>query len=77
MGAASVDLCSVAAGRVDAYYELGLAAWDLAGGVLVATEAGARVEELHGGAPVPGGIVVAAHPALWDDFAALLVDSGL
>ena len=77
MGAASVDLCSVAVGRVDAYYELGLAAWDLAAGVLVATEAGARVEELRGGPPVPGGVVVAAHPAMWDDLASLLVDSGL
>jgi myo-inositol-1(or 4)-monophosphatase len=77
MGAASVDLCSVAIGRVDAYYELGLAAWDLAAGVLVATEAGARVGELGGGPPVPGGVVVAAHPALWDDLAALLVHSGL
>jgi myo-inositol-1(or 4)-monophosphatase len=77
MGAASVDLCSVGIGRVDAYYELGLAAWDLAAGVLVATEAGARVEELHGGPPVPDGIVVAAHPGLWDELAELLIDAGL
>ncbi len=40
MGAASVDLCSVACGRVDAHYERGLQPWDYAAGALVATEAG-------------------------------------
>jgi myo-inositol-1(or 4)-monophosphatase len=77
MGAASVDLCSVATGRVDAYYELGLAAWDLAAGVLVATEAGARAARLDGGPPVPDELVVVAHPELWDELRALLVDAGL
>lgn len=76
-GAASVDLCWTGLGRFDAYYEMGLAPWDLAAGVLVATESGARVEELHGGPPVPGGIVVAAHPDLWPDLAELLIRSGL
>lgn len=47
-GACSIDLCSVAAGRVDAYFERGPMAWDLAAGGLVATEAGARLEGLHG-----------------------------
>ena len=42
-GAAALDLCSVACGRLDAYYERGLAPWDLAAGGLVATEAGAVV----------------------------------
>jgi myo-inositol-1(or 4)-monophosphatase len=44
MGSAALDLCSVAAGRVDAYVEEGLNPWDLAAGGLVATEAGARLE---------------------------------
>jgi myo-inositol-1(or 4)-monophosphatase len=48
LGACSIDLCHVAAGRVDAYYERGPQAWDLAAGGLVAQEAGARVEGLHG-----------------------------
>jgi len=43
MGAASLDLCSVAAGRLDLYYERGLKPWDHAAGALVAAEAGARV----------------------------------
>ena len=40
MGAAAVDLCSVAAGRVDAYFEAGLSAWDLAAGAVIAEAAG-------------------------------------
>lgn len=42
-GAASLDLCAVAAGWVDAYFEHGLNRWDWAGGVLIAEEAGAVV----------------------------------
>ena len=49
MGAAAVDLCSVACGRVDAYYERGLHPWDHAAGALIAREAGALVGHLHGG----------------------------
>lgn len=76
MGAASVDLCSVAAGRVDGYYELGLAEWDLAAGTLIAIESGARVEEIDGGPPRPSGRVVAAHPELWPQLAELLRSAG-
>ena len=50
-GAAALDLCLAAEGRVDAYYEKGLAAWDLAAGGLVAAEAGLRVAGLAGGRP--------------------------
>ncbi|MGZ6827033.1 MAG: inositol monophosphatase family protein, partial [Mycobacteriales bacterium] len=48
LGAGSLDLCGVAAGRLDAYFEQGLSPWDLSAGGLVATEAGARVEGLRG-----------------------------
>ncbi|MEL7156599.1 MAG: inositol monophosphatase family protein, partial [Actinomycetota bacterium] len=48
-GSAALDLCAVAAGRVDAYYETGLNRWDLAAGALIAAEAGAVVENLSGG----------------------------
>jgi myo-inositol-1(or 4)-monophosphatase len=75
MGAASLDLCSVASGRVDAYYEAGLSAWDLAAGVLIAGEAGARVGSLEGGAPRPGS-VLAAHPERFEELRALLVAYG-
>lgn len=64
-GAGALDLCSVAAGRVDAYYEQGLSPWDLSAGGLIATEAGARVEGLRG-APAGFPMVLAAGPALFD-----------
>ena len=43
-GSAAYDLCCVAAGTVDAYYEQSLSIWDIAAGALIAKEAGARVE---------------------------------
>ncbi|MBQ1073647.1 inositol monophosphatase [Micromonospora sp. C31] len=73
LGAAAIDLCYAAEGRVDAYYEKGLAAWDLAAGGLVAREAGLRVDGLRG---VPAGpdMVVAAPPALFEPLHARLAD---
>lgn len=47
LGAAVVDFCWLALGRVDAYYEFGLNAWDYAAGALIAQEAGAVVTGLH------------------------------
>ncbi|MCZ7376110.1 inositol monophosphatase family protein [Micromonospora sp. WMMC250] len=64
LGAAALDLCLVAEGRLDAYFEKGLAAWDLAAGGLVAAEAGVRVGGLAGAPPGPD-LVVAAPPALF------------
>ncbi len=58
-GAAAIDLCSVACGRLDAYYERGLAAWDLAAGGLIAREAGAIVGDL-GGTGALGSVLAAA-----------------
>ncbi|SCL33105.1 myo-inositol-1(or 4)-monophosphatase [Micromonospora pallida] len=65
MGAAAIDLCMAAEGRMDVYYEKGLAAWDMAAGALVGTEAGLRVTGLRGLPPGPD-MVVAAPPALYD-----------
>ncbi len=59
IGTASLDLCAVAAGRVDAYYELGLNPWDFAGGWLVAREAGALVTDFAGGAAGTHGLIAA------------------
>ena len=70
-GAAAVDLCSVAAGRLDAYFEEGLAPWDLAAGGLIAQEAGVVLTSAVGG-PVRPGSVVAAPPALHPLLLALL-----
>jgi myo-inositol-1(or 4)-monophosphatase len=71
MGAAALDLCSVGAGRVDAYYEEGLSPWDMAAGVLVAEEAGARLGAVDGG-DVRAGSVLAAHPDLFEPLRDLL-----
>jgi myo-inositol-1(or 4)-monophosphatase len=65
LGAAALDLCLVAAGQLDAYYEHGLNAWDLAAGALIATEAGVKVAGLDGGPP-DERVAVAAPPLVWD-----------
>jgi myo-inositol-1(or 4)-monophosphatase len=71
MGAASLDLCAVATGRVDAFYEQGLKPWDLAAGGLVAAEAGAVVAGLPG-REAGEALVVAAPPGLYEPLAELL-----
>ncbi len=68
IGVASVDLCAVAAGRLDGFYERGLNYWDWAAGALVATEAGVVVGGLHGD-PVSRSMAVAAGPALFGPLA--------
>ena len=75
VGAAAVDLCAVARGRVDLYFEAGLSAWDLAAGAVIAAEAGATVLSLDGDLPRPGS-VMAAPPALVEPLLALLDRSG-
>lgn len=73
IGSAALDLCMVAAGRLDAYYEHGLHLWDCAAGALIAAEAGARVV-----LPAPdqsedaAGLVVAAAPGIADELLAAL-----
>ncbi len=64
-GSASVDLCMVAAGRLDAFYERGLNYWDYAAGGLIAAEAGARVTGLAG-RPPGSSMTVAAGPGLYE-----------
>ncbi len=63
-GSAAVDLCSVAAGRLDAFYERGLNYWDFAAGGLIAREAGAMVGGLAGRAESTS-MAVAAGPGLY------------
>lgn len=65
-GAASVDLCWVALGRIDLYYEQGLQLWDRAAGLLVAAEAGAVATVL------PDDTTVAAPPQLYQPLLDLL-----
>ncbi len=69
LGSAALDLCYVAAGRLDAYYERGIHAWDVAAGSLVLQEAGGMITDYRGN-PFEierGELVVsngALHPAL-------------
>lgn len=74
LGSAALDLCYVAAGRFDGYWELSLQPWDLAAGGLIAEEAGARVTNLQGGddylAPPPS--VLAAGAGLHEKMLAVL-----
>ncbi|MGF1427482.1 inositol monophosphatase family protein [Kitasatospora sp. LaBMicrA B282] len=74
-GAAAVDLCDVAAGRLDGYYERGLAPWDLAAGGLIAREAGALTGG-RVGSPASGELVVAAAPGVFEPLQARLEELG-
>ena len=64
-GAAALDLCDVACGRFEAFWELRLAPWDFAAGLLIVHEAGGLVTELEG-RPVPlaHGPIVAGNPTM-------------
>jgi fructose-1,6-bisphosphatase/inositol monophosphatase family enzyme len=73
-GAASLDLCWVAAGRLDGFFEAGLQPWDWAAGALVARESGVWVGDLEGGPP-SGSMVLAAAPELADRLRALLLEA--
>jgi myo-inositol-1(or 4)-monophosphatase len=72
LGGAAVDLCALACGRVDAYYERGLSAWDSAAGALIATEAGAVFDDRS----AHGGALVGATPAIADEFFSLVDGAG-
>jgi len=73
MGGAALDLCALACGRVDAYYERGLSPWDIAAGVLIASEAGALID-LH---EQDGGALVGSSPSIHEAFARLLEQAGV
>jgi myo-inositol-1(or 4)-monophosphatase len=74
IGSAALDLCMVAAGRLDAYYEDGVHVWDWAAGALIAAEAGAilRLPPVDRGP----GFIVAAAPGIADALADALRSSG-
>ncbi len=48
-GSAALNLCYIAAGRLDGYWEQGLSPWDVAAGALIVTEAGGTVTDMRGG----------------------------
>ena len=71
IGSAALDLCAVACGRLDAYYEVGLNPWDWGAGALVAAEAGCVVSGLRGASP-SGRMTAVAAPGLAESFFPLL-----
>jgi len=75
-GTASLDLCFVASGRLNAYFERTLSPWDHAAGALIAREAGARVSGLAGEAPSKD-FIIAAEPSLADRLEARLLELGV
>jgi myo-inositol-1(or 4)-monophosphatase len=71
LGSAAIDLCYVAAGRLDGFWESDLKPWDIAGGALIVAEAGGRITNMAGEPFTSrGGHVLAAneqlHPAMLD-----------
>lgn len=73
LGSAALDLCRVADGSLDAYYERGLNPWDMAAGWLVATEAGGLVTDLDGGHP-DNTMTIAGAPGNHADLRSLLTE---
>ncbi|MEO6124612.1 MAG: inositol monophosphatase family protein [Ilumatobacteraceae bacterium] len=74
LGAAAADLCYVAAGRVDVYFEEHLGPWDLAAGQLIAIESGCLLGDFSG-APVRPAQVLASNPALFEPMQTLIAQA--
>lgn len=76
VGAAALDLCFVAAGWMDGYWELKIKPWDVAAGALFVVEAGGRVSDYRGGAfTSDGGEILATNGRLHDALAAALAQT--
>jgi myo-inositol-1(or 4)-monophosphatase len=74
LGSAAIDLCYIAAARVDGYWELRINSWDIAAGALIAREAGATVTDLSGNPDflTPPCSILAASPAVHAQMLAVL-----
>jgi myo-inositol-1(or 4)-monophosphatase len=74
-GCPSLDLCAVASGKLDGFYESGLGRWDIAAGAAIAEASGAKVIELSSHT-LPNPLLVVANGSLRDELAAALVKAG-
>jgi myo-inositol-1(or 4)-monophosphatase len=74
-GCPALDLCAVAAGQLDLFYEVGLMPWDIAAGAAIAEAAGAQVLALRS-PNLPDPTLIAGNPGLVAQMAALLHDLG-
>ena len=69
IGSAASDLCYLACGRVDAFFEYNLNPWDVAAGALIVAEAGGKLSDFSGGQNwLYGKEVCAANPLLFPEF---------
>ena len=72
-GSAALDLCYVAAGRVDGFWEIGLNVWDVAAGALIIREAGGRISDYHGTEKfLDNGNIIAGNPKIYAALSKLL-----
>ncbi len=72
-GSAALDLCYLACGRFDGFWELKLKPWDVAAGALIVTEAGGRVSDLDGGAfRIDNGETLATNGLIHESMLAVL-----
>ena len=72
-GSAALDLCYVAAGRVDGFWEIGLNTWDIAAGALMIKEAGGRISDFRGtDGYLASGDVVGGNPKVYAALSKLL-----
>ncbi|GAB4311740.1 inositol monophosphatase family protein [Pseudothermotoga elfii] len=71
-GSAAAELCYLACGRFDGYWEIGLKPWDTAGGVLIARESGVLVESINGKFDFKTGEIIAAVPSIFEKFRDIL-----
>ena len=74
-GSAAIDLSCVASGQLDAFYEAGLAEWDMAAGMAIARAAGGVVHRFER-ATAPTPLLVAAGPRLVDALVSVLREAG-
>jgi myo-inositol-1(or 4)-monophosphatase len=75
-GSAALDLCSVACGRFDAFWDHTLSRWDIAAGALIAMEAGAMISDFEGGKSfLERGEIIAASPAVFDPLTKIIRDT--
>ncbi|MFE7935818.1 inositol monophosphatase family protein [Streptomyces griseoincarnatus] len=75
-GSAAIDLCDVAAGRLDGYYERGLHPWDVAAGALIARESGALTTGRRPDSRPSADLTVAASPGVLKPLLGLLEEFG-
>jgi len=75
-GAAATDLCYVAAGRFDGFWEMKLHSWDMAAGSLIVTEAGGRMSDFKGGEfSIYGEELIASNGRIHEEMVRILSDS--